>query len=53
MTVEQFYKYCKENRITYYEILKSEISRDGCFVGYEKIKPENIYIDHIEEKIEL
>ena len=45
MTVEEFYKYCKERGYENMLIYVSDISAAGCFVGFKELKPEMVWYD--------
>ena len=45
MTVEEFYKYCKERGYENMLIYVSDISAAGYFVGFKELKPGMILYD--------
>ena len=51
MTVQELYDYCKERGVTDFEIFINEISVNGCFIGYEKLTPDEIDIGYAEKMI--
>ena len=53
MTVQEFYDYCKERKITDFEIYINEISINGSFIGYEKLTQDEIDIGYAEKMISL
>lgn len=51
MTVQELYDYLKELGVTDFEIFINEISVNGCFIGYEKLTPDEIDIGYAEKMI--
>ena len=51
MTVREFYNFCSARGITDYKIYIDEISKNGCFVGYEEMNRDKIHVEYEEKTI--
>lgn len=53
MTVEEFYRYCKDHGVENYKLYVDQISVNGCFIGYAEITPDMIDIGYSEKIVSV